>query len=192
MKCKKICGVSVTVTSDILIRKAKLGDTEAFRTVVENYQNYAFHLAYRFLHCEADAMDIVQESFIRAWRHLPRFNPKNSFTTWLYRIVVNCAFDRLRKKRRKSEVPLDWVPDIIAEDNPESALIRHEDIRRIWNVAERLPQKQRKVFVLRDLQELSIREVAEILRCTEQTVKSHLYYARKKIRQMLAADGDQK
>lgn len=182
----------MTDTTDILIRKAKLGDTEAFRVVVENYQNYAFHLAYRFLHCEADAMDIVQESFIRAWQHLPRFNPKNSFTTWLYRIVVNCAFDRLRKKRRKSEIPLDWAPDIIAEDNPESALIRHEAIRRIWNMAERLPQKQRKVFVLRDLQELSIREVAEILRCTEQTIKSHLYYARKKIRQMLAADGDQK
>jgi RNA polymerase sigma-70 factor (ECF subfamily) len=182
----------VAVSAEDLIRKVKLGDPEAFRILMERYQNYAFQLAYRFLHCEADAMDTVQEAFIRVWQHLPRFNPKSSFTTWLYRIVVNCAFDRLRKNRRKSEIPIDWVPEIMTEDNPESELIRRESFRRIRNMAEKLPQKQWKVFVLRDLQELSIREVAEILRCTEQTIKSHLYYARKKIRQMLAADGDQK
>ena len=94
----------MTESIDILIRNAKQGNAEAFRGLVETYQNYAFQLAYRFLRCEADAQDAVQDAFIRVWKHLPRFNQRKKFTTWLYRIVVNIALDHIRKKKRRSEV----------------------------------------------------------------------------------------
>lgn len=178
--------------NELIIQKAMQGDTEAFRVLVGKYQNFAFHLAYRFLHSETDAMDTVQESFIRVWQHLPRFNQNNSFSTWFYRIVTNSALDRIRKNTRRSEVPFERIPEIKADCDPESVCIRQEFIQRIRDAADALPDKQRTVFILRDLQELSIREVAEILHCTAQTVKSHLYYARKKIRQILAAGGDRK
>ena len=182
----------MTDSNEMMIQKAKQGDTEAFRALVEKFQNFAFHVAYRFLHSETDAMDTVQESFIRVWQHLPRYNQNKRFSTWFYRIVVNSALDRIRKNTRRSEIPFERIPEIKADCDPESACIRQEFIQKIRDTAETLPDKQRTVFTLRDLQEFSIREVAEILHCTQQTVKSHLYYARKKIRLILAAGGDGK
>ena len=181
----------MTESIDIMIRNAKQGDTEAFRVLVEMHQNYAFQLAYRFLRCEADARDAVQDAFIRVWKHLPRFNQRRKFTTWLYRIVVNIALDHIRKKKRRSEVLSNQVAEIQGDNDPEAACIQQETIECIQKAVEKLPKKQRQVFILRDLQELSIQETAQVLHCTEQAVKSHLYYARKKIRETLETDEDQ-
>ena len=171
-----------------LIRQSKKGDTQAFRQLMEQYKQYAFQLAYRILHCEEDAKDTVQEAFIRVWQHLSRFDLKKKFTTWLYRIVVNQSVDKLRQRKRRSEVTVRNENDSIFADpqqNPEGCCMNNEAMDRIRKAMDHLPLKQRLIFILRDLQQHSVKEVAEVLRCSQQTVKSTLYYARRNMRKII-------
>jgi len=171
-----------------LIRQSKTGNMQAFRQLVENHQTYAFNLAFRILRCEEDARDSVQESFIRVWRHLPKFNMKKKFTTWLYRIVVNQALDRLRQRKRRSEVSLSGSDSPVFPDprpNPEESVIHAETMETIQLAVDQLPLKQRLVFIIRDLQGLGVHDVAEILKCSKQNVKSNLFHARKNIRKQI-------
>ncbi len=172
----------------MLIIQSKEGDMRAFRHLMEQHQRYAFQLAYRILRCEEDAKDTVQEAFIRVWKHLSRFNLKKKFTTWLYRIVVNQSVDKLRQRKRRSEVTVKNENDSIFTDpqqNPEDCCMNKETIDRIRRAIDYLPLKQRLIFILRDLQQHSVKEVAEVLRCSQQTVKSNLHYARRNIRKII-------
>lgn len=172
----------------MLIIQSKEGDMQAFRQLMEQYQHYAYQLAYRILHCEEDAKDTVQETFIRVWQHLSRFNLKKKFTTWLYRIVVNQSIDKLRQRKRRSEVTVRHESDSIFTDpqqNPEDCCMNKETIDRIRQAMNHLPLKQRLIFILRDLQQHSVKEVAEVLRCSQQTVKSNLHYARRNMRKLI-------
>ncbi|MBN2029628.1 RNA polymerase sigma factor [bacterium] len=171
-----------------LIRQSKEGDMQAFRQLMEQYQQYAYQLAYHILHCQEDARDTVQETFIRVWQHLSRFNIKKKFTAWLYRIVVNQSLDKMRQKKRRSEVTVENKNDSIFIDpqqNPEDCYMNKEMIDNIRQAMDHLPLKQRLVFILRDLQHLSVKEVAKVLRCTHQSVKSNLYYARRNMRNFI-------
>lgn len=171
-----------------LIVQSKEGDMQAFRQLMEQYQQYAYQLAYRILHCQEDARDTVQETFIRVWQHLSRFNMKKKFTTWLYRIVVNRSMDKLRQRKRRSEVTIKNGNDSVFTDpqhNPEDCYMNKEAIDTIRQAMDHLPLKQRLVFILRDLQCLSVKEAAKVLKCTHQSVKSNLYYARLNMRKII-------
>lgn len=169
-----------------LIREAQRGDLNAFETVLKNYQYYAYTVAFRVLTNDDDAKDVVQECFIRIWKNLGGYNAKVKFTTWMYKIVINLCYDKLR--RRKSEYERNEVLDeqfIGSDDNPEQLLSNKEQAEIIKHISDGLPEKQRMVFVLRDLEELTTDEVSQIMEMSVESVKANLSIARKTIRAKL-------
>ena len=170
------------------INKIRNGDQNAFRLLVEQHQQYAFSLAFRILCNEEDARDTVQESFIKIWKNIRSYNPKMKFTTWIYKIVTNTAIDRMRSRARIRQVKLEDVMDIldnVDEQDAQVQLDNKEMGRLIRVIADELPEKQRMVFVMRDIQGLNTTEVVNILELKETAVKSNLYHARKFIREKL-------
>jgi RNA polymerase sigma-70 factor (ECF subfamily) len=162
----------------------------AFRPLVEEYQGYAFSVAFRVLCDEEEARDVVQESFIRIWSNLRRYNREVKFTTWMYSIVTHLCYDKLRSRKKRGATAIDAVdPSLLAsvavEDNPERLFNNKELAGVITMLTEKLPPKQKMVFVLRDLQGLSVREVSDILGVSEGSVKTNLVYARRYLREQL-------
>jgi RNA polymerase sigma-70 factor (ECF subfamily) len=156
---------------DELIDRSKRGEIDAFRHLVKRHQGYAFALAFRLVCDEETAKDVVQESFIRIWKHLQEYDPAVKFTTWLYRIVVNLSFDQLKMDKRRGRVIENFV--------------NRDLVERIRRVAARLPLKQQLVFVLRDLNDLSVQETADVLAMSSGSVKANLSYARQTIRKKM-------
>jgi len=174
---------------DILLASQN-GDTRSFEKLVETFQGYAFSLASRFLGNEEDAQDVVQETFIRVWKHLPEFDYRCKFTTWMYRIVTNLCLDRAKSLKRKEKIlshnPADSAGNLwknVTEDiDLEDKSIKEELAVIITGLAAELTPRQRAVFVLRDLQDVSIAEAAQILGISNNSVKSNLCHARQNIK----------
>ena len=174
---------------DLLVR-CKRGDTAAFRALVERYTPYAFALAFRFVTDDNDAEDIVQDSFIRVWNNLVMFDERKKFSTWFYRIIVNLCYDRLRRERRWRSLfqvtRSDEAVDGIDETADVHAKTENADLAfHIHRFAKCLPLKQRTVFILRDFQNLTIEEVADIMHISTASVKTNLCYARQSLRRMM-------
>jgi RNA polymerase sigma-70 factor, ECF subfamily len=168
-------------------------DPQAFRRLVMDHQAYAYRLAYRLLLDEDDARDVAQESFIRIWRHWSCFRPEARFTTWLYKIVVNLCYDQLRIRARRKTV-LEKTEDIDSVADPADLGRRLEQqdlLSRLQGSIDRLPLKQRTVFILRDLEGLSIDEVRRITGLSAATIKTNLYHARHALRRGLVNDFNQ-
>lgn len=165
-------------------------DLASFERLVRTYQPYAFSLAMKFLCSEAEAADVVQESFLRVWKHMGRYDPSQKFTTWLYKIVANLSIDRIRSLQRSrrifssrnQETNLEDLPD---ERNWETARSHQQLAEIIRTLSSRLSETQRLVFTLRDLEDLSVDEVVEITGLSVGSVKTNLHYARKSIRDTL-------
>jgi len=167
-----------------LLRNSLRGDTRAFRSIVETYQSYAYALAYRILAQQEDAEDVVQDAFLRVWRHAADYKPGIKFTTWLYSIVSNLCYDRLRMRQRQNEFSTAGEPENLS-DTPLQGDAAGGLLHNIHRVLRDLPHQQQMVFILRDLQDLSVKEVASILDISESAVKSNLHYARKQLRGLL-------
>jgi RNA polymerase sigma-70 factor, ECF subfamily len=179
-----------------LTRRCQTGDSDAFNDLVTTYRNRVFTVIYGMVRNEQEAWDLAQESFLRAWRSIHRFKGQSSFYTWLYRIVTNVTIDTLRRKGMHGEVEFD---DHIALGNvdpasrttpsaaplPYSKLDQKEIRQRIDEAIDELSPGQRAVIVLRELEDLSYHEIAEILDCSIGTVMSRLFYARKKLQTLL-------
>lgn len=167
-----------------LLRKSIRGDTRAFQTIVEMYQSYAYALAYRVLVNQDDAEDVVQEAFLRVWQHAADYDPGVKFTTWLYSIVTNLCNDRLRIRRRQNEIYDAGEADELSVDSFQDKAAG-QILENIHQVLRDLPHQQQMVFILRDLQDLSVKDAAGILHISESAVKSNLHYARKQLRTLL-------
>jgi RNA polymerase sigma-70 factor, ECF subfamily len=174
---------------DEIIERSQNGERDAFRQLVEHHQSYAFSLAFRLVCDEDAAKDIVQESFIRVWEHLGEYRPAVKFTTWLYRIVVNLSYDRLKADRRRVRVMSIERQEPVDCAASEIALMNRDLAERIRALAGGLPPKQRMVFTLRDLHDLSVQETANILAISTNAVKANLSYARRRIRTNLDGPG---
>ena len=169
-----------------LAAAASGGDSSAFGALVRATQSYAYALVFRFLCSEPEARDIVQEAFVRVWQHLGEYDKSRKFTTWLYTIVSNLSMDHIRSRKRRlglfvsnsEEEPVDPVEFETIHSNAELASI-------VQNLTGQLPPTQRLVFVLRDLQDLSVGEVVKASRLSEASVKTNLHLARKRIRELL-------
>lgn len=164
-----------------IIGRAATGDTYAFRLLVEKYQGYALRLAMRFVGNRFDAEDIVQEVFIRIWKKLSQYRKEVKFTTWLYTIVTNRCLDFLKSSKRRREHLTDTVEYHLQLADPDTLANVQEDkelISWITKMTDRLTVKQKAVFILRDLEGLSVREVCEILSMSAGNVKGNLYHAR--------------
>ncbi|MGH7724329.1 MAG: RNA polymerase sigma factor [Candidatus Eiseniibacteriota bacterium] len=179
-----------------LVARAQGGDTEAFGELVRRYEGRIYHLVRRILGDPDEAEDALQETFLSAFRGLPRFKREARFSTWLFRIATNAALMRVRK-RRPNVVSLDRP--IEEEDGgeigprelrdwsamPDEELVNDETRTKMEEAIAALPEDQRAVFLLRDVEGLSNPEIAETLELTLPAVKSRLHRARLSLRNRL-------
>ena len=182
------------------IRLAQEGDRGAFREIFDGHRQKVFSLAYRYLRNQADAEDVLQETFIKAYHALALYQPEKglNFSAWLNKICVNASIDALRKNRGKDFQKFEHeevanMPDPARSSDPEVST-RNKEIREHVDLAlDKLPPKQKMVFTLRHYQDLSIREIAESLDATEGSVKKHLFRAvealKKRLRRFVTEDG---
>lgn len=175
-----------------LVRLAQDGETRAFDELVHRYSSKVYRLAFKILHHEEDAAEAAQDAFLSAFRGLPNFKSQSTFSTWLYRIATNASLMRYRKRRanhfslEQSQMedgePME-LPDWSRQ--PLDELLTGETRDAMREGVERLPEDLRTVFVLRDLQELSNADVAEVLHLSVAAVKSRLHRARLSLRSWL-------
>jgi RNA polymerase sigma-70 factor (ECF subfamily) len=173
-----------------LVDAARRGDREAFRTLFERYNRRAYALALGVVRQPDDALDVVQEAFIKAHKHLDRFEGTSSFYTWLYRIVMNLAIDQLRKQKRTTELNEEadedgLLPQLLG-GNPGRALMDKEIRARIDAALSALSDHHRAVLVMRELEGLSYAEMAKVMGCSKGTIMSRLFHARKNMQKLLA------
>lgn len=176
-----------------LLELARQGDREAFGTLVRRHQNRAFNLAYRMVRNREEALDLAQEAFARAFASLARFKGEAAFTTWLHRIVVNLAIDSLRRMQRGGETAYDDTrvfpekegSDPLRSDDPASTLETKQVRALLARGIRELPPAQQAVLILREIEDMSYDEIARTVGCSLGTVMSRLFYARRKLRQVL-------
>jgi RNA polymerase sigma-70 factor (ECF subfamily) len=167
-----------------LVARAKAGDDDAFRGLVELYGRKAFRLAYRLTGNEEDAEDVVQESFLKAYKSLPRFEGKSEFGSWLYRIVTNVAFDALRRRERRPTEPEAETPS--GAPSPERAAEGSQIGRRLRTAMALLTPSERTAFVLRHFEGRPVAEIAETLGIRTGATKNCIFRAVAKLRSELA------
>jgi RNA polymerase sigma-70 factor, ECF subfamily len=165
------------------IRLCLKGDRQAFERIVETYRDSVFWTAYHLVLDYEDARDVSQQSFIKVWNALPAYNFDKSFSGWISKITANCAIDLLRS--RKEMDPLEPEEHQTSGSAPLFAfpIERSIDIRKIFQrIAPMLSPRQRIVLVLREMYGMEIAEIADLLHCTESTVRNHLSQAKDSFR----------
>jgi RNA polymerase sigma-70 factor, ECF subfamily len=172
-------------TETNLIEQAQTGDRNAFGELVRRHYQGVVRVVYRMCGDTGLAEDAAQEAFMRAWVHLPSYQPRAGLRNWLYRIAINAALDVLR---RKPEETLEdgqggIVPDQV--HGPETALIEKEQVALLQQAMQALPEATRSVLVLREYGGLSYQEIARVLELPVGTVMSRLNYARNRLREIL-------
>jgi len=189
-----------------LVRRAKAGELAAFEELTTRYERRVFTVAWRIVRQEQDAEDVTQQTFLSAVEHLAGFRAEASFATWLFRIATHAALKVLRKRKGLETISLDEAtdpagdegaiphPEFIADwrQSPEQLAQQNETRRLVEEALGRLDEKHRLVFVLRDVEGLSIKETAEALGLSEANVKVRLLRARLQLREDLTrAFGDE-
>ena len=177
----------------MLVRRVKEGDKDAFGELVGRYKRRIYFVAYRMTNSHSDADDFSQEAFMKAYESIGNFREESSFSTWLYRIVVNITINHLKKAGKMQTFTLDenmsFKHSDLASvvDNPEKIAEERELHKEITKAIESLPLEQKTVVVLTILEGLPHKEIARILDCSEKTVSWRLFEARKKLKEKLAA-----
>ena len=182
-----------------IIREVQSGDVNAFEDIVREYEKNVYNIALRMTGDREDALDVSQEAFLKAYHALGSFRGDSKFSVWLYRIVSNACLDFLRERKRRAEVSLS-----VGDDEGESAEteIRDESLspetlfeRKLTREAVQrgllsLPEDQRKILLLREIQGFSYEEIGRVLSLESGTVKSRIFRARRKLCEFLAEDGN--
>ena len=183
-----------------LVARAQNGDGEAFRAIFERYRRRAYALALGVVHNPDAALDVVQDAFLRAHRHLDGFEGNASVYTWLYRIVMNASIDHLRKQGRartvdyddavahlENQAPADaaaLIPQLV-RGNPAKEAARREIREKIDEALGKLSANHRAVLVMREVDGLSYEEMAKVMKCSKGTIMSRLFHARKNMQRFL-------
>jgi RNA polymerase sigma-70 factor (ECF subfamily) len=186
---------SAVFDESALVTAAKNGDMTAFSDLVQHYDRRVFRMAKQITQNDDDAEDVLQETFLKAFTHLADFQGNSKFYTWLVRIAVNEALMKLRKRRSDRTVPLDDPIDTgedevvreiaVWDQNPEDTYSREELAELLDQAIQSLKPAYRTVFILRDIEEMSIEETAETLNLSISAVKSRLLRARLQLREKL-------
>jgi RNA polymerase sigma-70 factor, ECF subfamily len=177
-----------------VLARARQGDSDAFRSLVETHSRQVFRLAFRMTGNEQDAEDVVQESFLRAYRQLGRFESRANFGTWLYRIVSNCSVDLMRSRQarhdqvRGDSLDQEGAMELPAADgaDPERQAQSAEIERRVQDALRDLSPLERAAFTLRHYEGRSIEEICETLGLGTSAAKHSVFRAVKKLRAALA------
>ena len=171
-----------------LIEKSQMGDVEAFGMLVSLYEKKIYNLSLRISGNSEDAFDISQETFIKIFKNIEKFKGESSFSTWIYRIATNTAYDYLKyeaKPKRSlddDENPIEIIDKTIS---PEQATETDEEMKTIGKAINKLSLEFRQVLVLRDIEGYSYEEIADILKLELGTVKSRISRARKNLKKIL-------
>ena len=169
-----------------IVERARAGDAEAFRELVEQYSPKLFRLAWRLTGDEATAEDAVQETFLRAYRSLGRFDGRSEVGTWLHRIAVNASLEIMRKnERRKDETPGEALPLPSPEPGPERTALSQEMERAVRSGMADLSALERAAFVLRHFEGQPIAEICARLGLGESAGKQAIFRAVRKLRRVL-------
>lgn len=169
-----------------LIRDCRNGDRQALGSLVRRYERPVYNAAYRMLGNADEAADVAQTTFLKAFEKLDRYNPKYRFFSWIYRIAVNESIDRLNGRSRLRE--LDDSP-ASNDPGPEDIEGHRQMSRQLQSSLMALTEDQRAVIMLRHFVEISYREIGDILQIPEKTVKSRLFTARQRLKEMLEHEG---
>ena len=189
-----------SLTDEVLVERVRSKDVAAFEELLGRYENKLYRLAMRFVRNENDAQEILQDAFLSAWRHLPGFEGRAQFGSWMYRVTVNAALMFLRARSRHPEVMLDDVEPAILHKAAEQSVhgssedwsqrpdeqLQSEELRRhIQEAADALPEGLRTVFLVRDVEGMSTEETAELLGLSLPAVKTRLHRARLAMREAI-------
>lgn len=178
-----------------LVRETRAGNAEAFRELVERYQRKVAAVAMGMVHNRDDALELTQETFVKAFENIGKFKGESSFYTWLYRIVVNLGIDYRRRERRHPTVALDdqmrnggEIPEELLGSpvaDPFREFRSHEIGERVSRAINELTPDHKAVILLREVEGLSYDEISRVMQCSKGTVMSRLHYARKKLQDKL-------
>lgn len=189
----------VKETEELLVDRARAKDVSAFEELVSRYEDKLYRLAMRFVRNETDAQEILQEAFLSAWKNLPSFEGRAQFGSWMYRVTVNAALMLIRSRNRHPEVDVDGIDPAALSEAVDQAgqatgnggdwslrpdhQLQSEELRgHIQKAVDALPAGLRTVFLLRDVEELSTEETAEMLGLSVPAVKTRLHRARLALR----------
>lgn len=178
-----------------LVQRAREGDRDAFRELVERYQRKIAALAIGMLRNREDALDVVQETFTKAFQSLDRFKGDSSFYTWVYRIAVNLSIDHQRRDAKMPQVPLEpadrsvdseqdlpaFTPESDERDDPFRQTSDTEIREQLSAAISELTPEHRAVILLREVDGLSYEEISHVMDCPKGTVMSRLHYARRQL-----------
>jgi len=186
----------MTVTDEELVTRSRGGDADSFNQLILRWERPIYALAYRVIGREEDARDVVQETFLRAYRALPGFKGQAKFSSWLYRIALNLCRDWIRKQRRAPVVqipegvePADLAADSEPAESIEDLVSRRELSGIVEEAMKLLPEEQRTAIVLKEYHGLTFQEIADLQGCPLSTVKTRLYQGLSVLRRHLEKDG---
>jgi len=172
-----------------LISRCQQGDQEAFKEIFDRYQKKVYRIAYGVVRHREEALDIVQEVFVKLFHSIKNFKGKSHFYTYLYRMVMNTAIDHSRKMGKQIISSLDeegsFEPSEEIEKWPEKILLQKELEEKVNGAMGKLPAEQRAAIIFREVEGLSYQEMADAMECSIGTVMSRLHYARKRMQELL-------
>lgn len=186
----------MTRTDEELVAQSMRGDTDSFNQLILRWERPIYALAYRVLGREEEARDIVQETFLRAFRSIPNFRGQAKFSSWIYRIALNLCRDWIRRERRTPILPTADGVDVVelaAEQEPaesiEDLVARHDLSRAVAEAMARLPEEQRTAIILKEYHGMTFQEIADLQGCPLSTVKTRLYQGLHVLRRHLHEQG---
>ena len=180
---------TLQVTEDHLVARCRAGDLDAFSQVYADHERHVFRYAYHLLSHREDADDVKQETFLRAYKAMPGFRSECSLRTWLLRICANLCRDKIKSRERHKEVLYDpqTTPEQIMDDgnaiDPHQAAERSQMTDTLMRALRGMPAGQREIIILRDVEDLSYDEIAEVIGCSRASVKLRLFRARRRLRE---------
>jgi len=173
----------MTTTDSSLVIETLNGDRDAFGRLVEKYERRIFNLAFRICGDYEDAMDVTQAVFVKAFDKLETFDTSRKFFSWIYRMGVNESLNHVKKRSRI--VNVDFDPPSPRTPEPDRGLIREESYGLVQSALRRLGEDHRVIIILRHFVDLSYRQIGDVLGIPEKTVKSRLYSARQRMKEIL-------
>jgi len=185
------------MTDNEMIRSVLQGNQDNYRYLMEKYQQMVFRTCIGFVHNKDDADDLTQDVFIQAYQGLPRFKADSAFSTWLYGIAVNASLNKVRKSPLKNFLQRienytgkkneqEALVSVSTGEDPENMLIRQEQIEAVRHALDTLPENQRTAIILSKYDDLSQKEISEIMNTTEGAVEALLQRAKKNLRDKLS------
>ncbi len=186
-----------SINDDEVVDRVLHGEKDAYEIIMRKYNQRLFRIVRSYLKNEDEIEDVIQEAYIKAYEQMPRFEKRSRFSTWLIRIVINEALARLKHRKRFTSIAddasecTDFIPKIpeqlITRENPVGKLMNAELKDALEKAVDRLPEKYRSVFVMREIEGMSIEETSESLQLTETNVKVRLNRAKGMLRETISS-----